>query len=179
MIDVDDIDPRRVANVALIVVAVAMALLAASIVYAFTRQTDWRPLGPFPEQQVISDNTYEWDDPGNAVLSIPSVPLDGGVVTVEGTKCYKEQVTVQGTKFWSSKAPPGGTWEDAPGTATRDSGCHTGTFVNLIPPEIADFTAVAGGVIVVTISGCETPLSDTRGEGVRLCWTTEPFALTP
>lgn len=180
-----DPDPRRVADVALALACVTLLLAGGFAVWAWQSwpQNQWTPLGPFPEQEVISDTTVRWEiaGPGNT-QDIPSIALSEQHVNVNGTKCYKEAVTVTGTVQWTSVEPPGRNWQAGQGTAVKQPGCATpkSPFENEIPPDVRRFVRTGGrDFVVVTISGCETPTDPDRGEGATLCWSTEPFALVP
>lgn len=168
-------------DVALAVAVTALAVVILTLSWALTHDEQWKPLGPFPVQSVTNSTTVPWPAAGGGnVQIIPAVGVAGGVVFVEGTKCYREQVTVNGEFEWNVVEPPGRTVSTGKGTSVKQQGCTTGQFENEVPAELAEFARRSGReFIVVTISGCETPTDPDRGEGATLCWTTEPFALVP
>jgi hypothetical protein len=157
---------------------IALGLITWLIFVTATDDT-WKPLGPYPEQSVITDETFDWangETYSTGSETIPAVRLSAGEVTVEGTKCNDTAVTVDGSKAWTSMEPPGFTFDEGAGTGTRPEGCSTRTFTNPIPAEVAAW-AEGRLPVVVAIGGCETPVDPDRGEGAELCWRTEPFAL--
>lgn len=176
-------DPRRVADVALVVACVTLLFAAGALAWAWMglRNDQWKPLGPFPTQSVDVSTTFEWQVADDAnTQTIPAVGLAGdGNVPVEGTKCYREAVTVNGVVAWTVLDPPGRVFETGRGTAIKEPGCVTSSFENQIPGDLAAVVAEHGHPFVVAITGCETPTDPDRGEGATLCWSTEPFALVP
>jgi hypothetical protein len=179
------VTPRpRLLDLSIAITAAALIVAVVSFGWALTRAEPWTPLGPFPEQSVDTDATVRWEGrqaglaPGD-YAAIPAIPLTGPV-PVTGTKCYDENVQVYGDVHWSTVDPKGGLWQTGSGTATQKKGCHTLSFRNEVPDVVADYVANTDRPFaVVTISGCETPVSEERGEGETYCWTTEPFALVP
>lgn len=116
----------------------------------------WDPLGEFPVQKVITQTAE--------------------TVTVEGTKCYDEEVTVVGAISWRSVDPLGTTVETGVGSVHRMPGCITQTFENTIPDAV--LAAAERGVKGWVINGSETPVDDVQGRtGVPRGWTTETFYL--
>ena len=171
---------RSLLDLALIIAMVAFVAALVWVAVAITADTQWKPLGPFPEQTVTNPSTYEWQVAGTSnVQIIPAVGLAGGVALVEGTKCYKETVTANGAVAWQVLDPPGRMFAAGEGTAVKELGCSTANFENQIPDELAAFAQDRGEPVVVAITGCETPVDPDRGEGATLCWSTEPFALIP
>lgn len=166
---------------ALVLSVTALVVVTMWLVFTLTSDEEWRPLGPFPEQQVDAADTFEWYESGpNAdPVRIPSASVRTPVVDVTGTKCYREPVAVAGDVRWSTVDPRGGSWQTGSGSAVREAGCHTNTYLNEVPEQVLHYQADIGGPVVVTISGCETPTDPDLGEGATLCWTTEPFALVP
>ena len=175
---------RQLFHVSVAVTCAALALAVGAVVWALTTSAQWKPLGPYPEQTITTAATVRWTGPEAGVaegdyVTIPAVPI-AGPVPVEGTKCYRENVTLSGDVRWSTVDPRGGTWLTGSGTSTRDKGCHTSNFRNEIPAEVREYVEASGlSFVVVTISGCETPTSPDHGEGATLCWTTQPFGIVP
>jgi len=174
----------RLLDLSIAITVLALFVAVGSVAWTLTRSQPWTPLGPFPEQTITTDETVEWEGreagtvPGDSV-TIPAVPL-AGPVPVEGTKCYRENVQIYGALSWSTVDPRGGIWQTGSGAATREAGCHTLSFRNEVPVVVSDYvTGTDLPFVVVTVSGCETPVDDDRGEGETLCWSTEPFALVP
>ena len=172
----------RLIDLSIALTAVSFIVAVAAIGWAVTRSQPWTPLGPFPEQSVDTDATVRWEGRQAGLLpgdyaTIPAIPL-AGPVPVSGSKCYDETVQVFGEINWSTVDPKGGLWQTGSGTATQNAGCHTLNFRNEVPAVVRDYVVSTDlPFVVVTISGCETPVNDTRGEGETLCWQTEPFAL--
>ncbi|MGB1224872.1 MAG: hypothetical protein ACPHCN_12110 [Mycobacterium sp.] len=143
-----------------LVVGVGMMILAGIAAGGFTSalltSDPWTPLGDFPDQSVsgITDTH----------------------ITVEGTKCYDEAVTVAGSFGWQSLDPAGVVVLVGSGTSDRDAGCLTQEFRNPIPDEVLEHPEVR----LWKIQGTETPIADGDGEareGVPKAWSTEPFTL--
>lgn len=148
---------------------VALIAVAAVSVGGFTasllKAEPWAPIGAFPDQTVLD------------------IDLDAGTVTVQGTKCYRQTVTVVGDFWWQSEDPPGTILAVRTGSAVRDltedvyvDGCRTDTFVNPIPPEVLD----ADHIRSWRIRGEESPVADSDGtarDGLRQAWQTQPFTL--
>lgn len=175
---------HRALDVSFVVTLLSMAIAAATIILFVTRTKEWAPLGPYPEQVILSDTSTRWAEgtgvEGNPTV-IPSASLKDGTVSVKGTKCSDQTVLVDGRLQWTALDPRGPSWTAGAGIGTRDEGCATLTFANQIPADVAEWAAdqlAAGVTPVVRIGGCETPVDPEKGrEGVVACWQTEPFAL--
>lgn len=174
------INNDRLMSVAQLVATTALVLVGVWAIMLFFSDDQWKPLGPFPEQEVRSDETFVWEVAGAAnTQTIPSVDVDDLMVSVTGTKCYKQTVNVNGVVAWQVLDPPGRAYETGRGTRVQDPGCSTKTFENEIPADVIGFVNRHGSPVVVAVTGCETPTDTDRGEGATLCWSTEPFALVP
>jgi hypothetical protein len=133
--------------------AVAGFVVAAGIFFA---DEPWSPLGPYETQ------------------TIDNVNLERATVTVTGTKCTSEALTVVGTVSWIAIDPPGAIVTVGSSSTPRPEGCETRTFTNPIPAEVLRLDARSPSLW--QILGAETPLSDDR-EGATAVWRTEPFLL--
>ena len=169
-------------DLSLLIAGAALVVAVVWLSVLLVRDDQWKPLGPFPEQTVTNPATYDWPTTvggGNSQI-VPAVGLAGGIAFVEGTKCYRETVTVNGVVAWQVLDPAGGgTFETGRGTAVKEQGCSTSTFENTVPDDVAAYVSGRARPVVVAITGCETPTDSDRGEGATLCWSTEPFALVP
>ena len=179
----DDDQPRQrmLERTALLLSLLALGLLMGALGYKFLYDTDaWDPLSEYPEQTVVADDTYLWEDASAAdgTIEVPAVPL--GPVTVIGTKCADENVTISGDVAWLPTEPPGTPLGQAHGSITRGPGCLTRTFVNEPPDDViawAQKQLDAGITPVMRIAGTDTPTRNgTAGEPRG--WSTEPFAFT-
>lgn len=150
------------------VVAVALFVVAAAIVFAELREPDvWDPLGDYPVQVVDDyDHSLRVDD----------------LVAVEATKCADERVHVRGVLSWQAMDPPGANITVGSATSVRSEGCETFTFQNPIPVEVRHAIEAqhANGIDapVWRITGTETPYDGDR-EGVPRTWVTENFTVIP
>ena len=172
---------RGLERMALFLSLLALGLLLGALGYAVVFQdAPWDPLSEYPEQSVIADDTYLWEDASAAggTIEVPAVPL--GPVTVIGTKCADENVTISGDVAWLPTEPPGTPLGQAHGSLTRGPGCLTRTFVNEPPDDVlawAQKQLDAGITPVLRIAGTDTPTRNgTSGE--PRAWSTEPFAFT-
>lgn len=155
-----------VAVIALIAVAIAQQVYLAS-----------RPAPAevfyFPQQRVT--NTL----PG---VQGPAVRVDGGGVTVRGTKCnhLPTPVSVSGSSAWVSLDPGGTivtTSRDVP--MQRAPGCVSRDYVNPIPVQVTEATrrlAAASRRPCVTwqLTGTETPIDKRYLPAV---WVTDPIQI--
>jgi len=155
---------RAIAAIRRSLILFGLVLVVGTVaVISVTRdEPDWEPLGPFEEQTVL----LVTDD----------------FVSVVGTKCYSETVTVTGSLSWRSIEPLGTIVNVFEGQADRvfadlDDGCLTQTFENSVPAEVLAHPEVT----VWVINGVETPVADVNGsrDGLLLTWTTEPFIYPP
>jgi hypothetical protein len=151
-----DIHHRNIRNVfvaAFAVAACGRGFWIAALMFA--PEEAWALIGDFPVQRVLA--------------------VTPGAVTVEGTKCYLEAVTVEGNATWRSLEPPGTVIESGIGVVHREPGCITQIFVNVYPPEVLESEAT-----VWVLNGVERPIADSDGnprEGVPRGWITEPFTI--
>jgi hypothetical protein len=149
---------------------VTAAVVAGLVFFVGGDGAPWEPLGPFPQQSVVA--------------------VTDDMITVVGTKCYTESVTIRGEAGWQSVDPIGIQVATGSGVQTRDldelddngepvyaEGCRTDTFENPIPPEVLAHPEV----LIWKVAGFEEPVRDGDGdlrEGLRQTWETEPFSLT-
>lgn len=155
-------------------VAVTLSILKIS------QPEPWSPLGPYPEQKIITEQPEKVRSNAQQDLLIPITSLSNGNIIVSGSKCSKEAVEVEGFYGWWS-AYPGGFHVEAPDgpPGKRIKGCQSFTFENEIPDEIKEWAAgqiAKGRAPEVYLSGCETPIKDNGDKGTEVCWTTETFA---
>ena len=162
--------------------AASLVALVLSLFVAWqVVRREWDPLGPYPEQTVEATAGHVgWKGPTDTddVVTIPAVKL-GEAMSVTGTKCADNTVTVHGSKGWTSRDPAGFSADEPGGVATRFAGCKTSTFENRMPPEVVEWARgqlARRPFVVLTIGGCETPADDNHN-GKPECWTTEPFAV--
>jgi hypothetical protein len=162
--------PAAVKRVERTIALVGLAVAVAWVTVALQRPgPDWSPLGPFPVQQITTDQPID---------------VNIGTVGVDGTTCYSESSQVTGSLAWKSLDPAGlllGRLEFP--SATKLGGCVGVSFDNPIPSEVA--TAVCdGGPTRWAIVGSETPTGTadddgavTPRDGLSLGWETESFVL--
>jgi hypothetical protein len=133
---------------------ILMILTIASIAWVLFAAREWAPLGPYPEQIILSIDT------GSAT------------VTVAGEKCANEDVQIFGT--WSLVAidPPGLIIPLGDGGNFRPEGCHPVNAINVLPLEFLEDEALRDRIWIFT--GTETPTDGTR-VGIPAVWQTQPF----
>lgn len=163
----------REVTIATVFTVIAVIITTMVVLSVVDRAPDWKPLGPFPVQDVLDDD-----------LTI-DVIADGEIV-VEGTKCRGPQpIQVQGQIGWRRVTPPGllAAQRDFPGVVVP-GGCETNTFVDQIPQEVADDVCEHGRPETWQIIGSETPIGEvvsgeviSRSNGLTLGWETESFTL--
>lgn len=136
------------------------------------KEDPYSPLGPYPDQNVISD------------LRVDGKPAfrPHELVTVEGRKCVEEDVEVFGTQVWQSVDPSGRALQVGNGTRFAEEGCTDLEYSNEIPPEVAEKVrqqhAAGNPYPVWKITGIETPINAETGEnGESMTWETEPLVL--
>ena len=163
-----------------VMLAVLLLGITAGVVGSVLFASDpWAPLGPYPEQDIISDRTVEVSEGAGTTTVVPLVRSDEDV-TVEGVKCNDEPVTVSGTVSWVSVDPPGTQIRVGEGIRDRTAGCHAFTFHNPVPPSVVARTRTLtdqGYQPVWRITGTETPQRPDGTTGEALSWTTEPFVV--
>lgn len=180
---------RQLAIAFLVFLFTAIVTTLALVASRFGTTEPWAPLGPYPQQEVVS--------------ALPA-SLAAGHVDVVGTKCAEPDTPTTGVVRWvsqipggviviaaegSGKAAPtdpeavktieaaGGSFSTDPETGRR---CVTRLFENDFPPEVIERTKVwiaEGKQPVWLITATEKP-SDGRREGVAATWTTPPFEVT-
>ena len=156
--------------VSLGMIAVGLIVFAVAVIVAVRAPSPWNPLGDYPEQKVLSRV------PG---IEGPAV-LASDAVTVEGTKCARVAVRVRGGSFWQSVDVPGTFVSAGSGVADKSAGCVTRTFVNPIPPAVAQASKGKNGPHRWIIAGTETPIRpDGKREGVPRAWATQEFVVIP
>jgi hypothetical protein len=162
--------------------ALALVLVVVTLIVV-ARDNRWAPLGPYPEQHVVSTQTVQWSGPETFTAAtteqIPAVNVAGPLV-VEGTKCASGETIVRGTKVWTSLDPRGFSHDEGSSISTRTNGCRTAVVRNPIPPEVQAWAReqhATETLPVLRVGGCEVPVAQGQGDGVELCWATEPFAL--
>lgn len=159
---------------AISVVGVGLVLLAVAWGVSSLRPPNdvFAPLGPYAEQKVTSDRSFE---------GMPAfVPNEQ--INVEGTKCSSAAIQVFGIVNWIRVEPPGQTLTTSQGSRFAEVGCVTSQYANDIPPSVAEVVQdeAARGIntTVWRISGIETPIdSETGRNGETATWLTEPFVL--
>lgn len=156
--------------------SVTLALVLGAGLFVELTREDWKPLGPFPVQDVSADLEVELNG-----TAYPAVRL-GDEVDVTGTKCYREPVQVTGDLSWASVYPAGLAVEIGSGGAERDAGCIDLEFHNPIPPVVAAWAeqrfADGFDFVIVRVTGKEIA-SRNGDQSVPLTWRTEDFALLP
>lgn len=174
------------------VISLALAVILGGVLANFTRPDTWSPLGPYPDQTVVSQGPKVKAD-GNQL--VPVVFLDGSPVQTIGTKCVKEDVSVYGWYGWRSVSPPGPAYwpeitkEEAfeRGAEVRlktkgpDSDCGVELrFDNDIPPEVVEWarSLISKGVVPeVMLTGTEIPIDKNGNQGKQITWRTERMVL--
>lgn len=158
-------------------------LLGAAVTFsilAITKPKEWNPLGPYPEQRIITDDGARVRSSGQKELLIPLVHISEGVILVSGSKCSKEKVEVESHYGWWSAYPDGFHSKVADGPPGKIiEGCQSFTFENKIPDEVKEWAETQikkGKTPEAYLSGCETPIDDKGIKGTEVCWTTETFA---
>lgn len=162
-------------------VALLLGISVTLSIIALTKPDPWMPLGPYPEQRIIAEPAHMVDSEKRENIIIPATSLSKGSIWVNGTKCSKESVAVQGASGWRSTYPGGFQYNVPPGPpGRRSSGCQTFTFENEIPPQVKEWAGkllAAGEQPEMYLSGCEIPLHEKDGtKGTEVCWKTEVFA---
>lgn len=161
-------------------VAVSIGVLVSLSITFILQEPEWKPLGPYPVQQVDSQGPLVDSPERGGNLIIPQVKL-GSTVHTTGQKCAKEDVTVQGEYGWRSVVPNGYTYEMPKGAPGRRlKGCESLDFDNHIPSDVDAWAREVienGRVPEVYLGGCETPIREDGHKGATVCWRTEPFVL--
>lgn len=154
----------------LIATSVALIIISIAVIVALHQPAPWNPLGDYPDQTVLSRV------PGHKG---PAIKV-GGVLSVKGTKCAKEAVTVRGASFYQSVDVPGTFVPNGAGIALRVQGCTTKTFSNPLPEAVLATADNPFGAHMWIITGTETPVRDDgKGEGIARIWKSEPFEVIP
>jgi hypothetical protein len=169
----------RLERLAFTLLVLLLGITVGALGFWLVTPEPWSPLGPYPQQAVVSDRSIDVDEGAGTTITVPLVRSTGDV-TVQGVKCNDEAVTVAGTVSWVSVDPPGTQVVVGSGVRTRSPGCSSFTFHNPIPQEIIDRTAALedlGFTPVWRITGTETPQRENGETGESLSWTTEPFVV--
>lgn len=118
--------PRAAKRMLFGLTVVTLLQTAALIVVVWPEPEKWDPIRPFAEQAVMNEQPIGYD----------------GVIIVQGKKCYKEDVTIVGQRWWATERPPGSAIPDGGGFAHRDAGClrfYGGdAYQNPIPASVAE-----------------------------------------
>jgi len=156
----------------LFIVALILVIIAIyQAVYIFTRAEPEDVL-KFPSQNVA--NRHEEGE-------VPVVNIPSSVV-VKSVKCNTSEsdIEVTGKTYWTGVAPIIPAIEVAEGTAIREPGCVSLTYVNPVPQEVKDITCQIlerdkVETVAWRINGSETPIDTNRYQVAT--WTTETFYL--
>lgn len=160
--------------------AILLGIIVSLTIVWITRPEPWDPLGPYPQQSIVTEGDTLVKSQSMQDTLIPITSLSNGNIIVAGTKCSKETVEVSVYYGWWSNSPGGFhvRADDGP-PGKRLKGCESFTFENEIPQEVEEWIQSkldAGVEPEMYLSGCETPINDKGVKGTEVCWTTETFA---
>lgn len=151
---------QRIVYPMFVFVAVVVNAILLTVLIVAVTEHPYDPFGDFPLQ--TAEDTM----------------VVGSTITVEGTKCYTEPVTVRGTVVWRMVSPVSSQFQTFEGTARRpEAGCVTETFENRMPDDVATFVRsklLENEPVFMQIEGAETPVEG----GVTKRWVTTVFEVT-
>lgn len=162
------------------VVAIALGVIASFLIFNTMQPDPWRPLGPYPEQRVVSNGDDYVISKSENNAKIPAIKISDETITVTASKCAKEDVKITSKYGWRSKNPVGFVYkvpEGPPGQ--RIKGCQSFTADIPIPDEAREWALEKIKDDIqpeLYLAGCEIPLAVDGHAGERLCWQTETFA---
>jgi len=176
---------KRIFRILEILVVVAVIANLSFLVWFMNNQI-WDPLGTYPIQVVTNSVESSIDSNGRSVTS-PTIKVPADInafwptVNVNATKCSNEEVKVKGESYWRQIEPPGFTYANPPGVATRTNGCQSFIFRNEIPMDVRRRISylASEGVNKTTwqIGGAETPISDSGDIGGIRLYQTQNFTV--
>ena len=156
------------------------------LMYKVITHSEWDPLGAYPIQLITNQQETTKNDDGiivtNPTIHIPSdVNAIWPTVNIEATKCADEEVKVKGQSFWRQVEPPGFSYENPGGIATRSLGCQSFHYKNDFPPEIrnriANLANNGTNITIWQIGGEETPVNDEGGTGGPRLYQSQNFTV--
>lgn len=151
---------------------IAVLVAGVAVVRASRAVEPFDPLGDFPVQRV---NSQVAGVAGPAVSATESL-------SVTGTKCSRQDVTVSGHHSWTSIDPPGTIVETGRTSGVRRTkGCTSQTFANPIPAEVTERVRelAAQGVTrsVWELTGEECPQAPAGLTPVCRSWQSQNFTI--
>ena len=158
--------PRPAKRLLLGLTVLTLLQAAALAVVVWPEPEPWDPIVPFAEQAVMNEQPIGYD----------------GVLIVQGKKCYREDVTIVGQRWWATERPPGTAIPDGGGSTPRPAGCMRfygpDAFQNAIPVSVAelDHELREQGIDPVWyIFGTEHAVNADGESSVERTWRTESF----
>ena len=81
------------------IVAIAIGVIAALVIFNALQPEPWRPLGPYPEQTVVAKDNARVKSVTQQDAKIPAVSVTEDYIVVTESKCAKEDVKTQKMLF--------------------------------------------------------------------------------